>query len=128
MMPKQPHCPCMGDSLFAPPATASQLAPHHLALGHCHSGIPMHGLSWVLFTLGTRSYSSELGLSSSPTLEAHPFRGAGEAAGALRGADKAGLRPSSLCPKGPLASKVLVSQNVNHCSLGRTRGRRHSLA
>lgn len=127
-MPKEIHCPCMGDALFSPLPTAPQPAPCHLSLGHCHSGIPMHGLSWTLLIPGTRSYSSELGLSSSPALGAHPIRGTGEAAGGLWGADKAELRPSLLCPKVPLASRVLVGQNVNHCSLSRVRGRRRSLA
>lgn len=128
-MPKEPHSPCLGDALFSPLPQHPSL--HHttcpLTIGHCHSGIPMHGLSWELFTFGTRSCSSELGLSSSPALGAHPIRGTGEAAGGLWGADKAGHRPSLLCPKVPLVSRVLVSQNVYHCSLGRVRGRRHSL-
>lgn len=115
-------------SLF-PLATARQPAPHHLSLDPWALSLwcPHARTVLALLTLGTRPYSSELGLSSSPALAAHPTRGTGEAAGGLWGADKAGLRTSSLCPKVPLASKVLASQNVNHCSLGRVRGRRHSL-
>lgn len=38
-------------------------------------------------------------------------------AGRLQGADEAGLRPSSPCPKGLLATKLLARHNANHCSL-----------
>lgn len=50
--------------------------------------------------------------------------GTEEAAGGLWGADKAGLSPSSPCPQGLLAPKILASHDANRCSLGRARGSR----
>lgn len=134
-MPKHPHCPCMRDGLFPPLVTLPSLChpTSPLTLGHCHSsGIPTHGPSWVQLTLGASlgqdctPVSWEPGLNRSRTLGAHPMGGTVEAVGGLRGADEAGLSPSSPCPKGPLAPKILASHDANHCSFGRARRSRQS--
>lgn len=57
---------------------------------------------------------------------AHPMGGTQEAAGGLWGADEAGLSPSSPCPKGLPAPRLLASHDANPCSLGRVRGSRWS--
>jgi len=45
--------------------------------------------------------------------------GTREVAGGLRSADKAGLSPSSPCPKGMLAPKILASHGPATASLAR---------